>query len=143
MAAFVIQEFRRTLDTGEPFYSHDYIHQRADVKGVESYEWELHRITLPDAEYGVVCYYFDSTELREVQQALRRSQAWLRGQKEAFHASMTGKPLETALDMLVRSAVEHAGGDARASFFLVNPEGTAIRHVAGMSAEYGRVVGDL
>src|SRR5262249_12959586 len=94
-------------------------------------------------EYGVVCYYFDSTKLREAEQALRRSQAWLRGQKEAFQASMTGKPLETSLAILVRSAVEHVGGDARASFFLVNPEGTAIRRVAGMSEEYGRVVGDF
>jgi signal transduction histidine kinase len=69
IATEVIEHFRRTLDTGDPYYSKDYIHPRADIDGVEAYEWELHRMTLPDGELGVVCYYYDSTKLREAEQA--------------------------------------------------------------------------
>ena len=32
---------------------------------------ELHRITLPDGQFGVICYYYDSTKLREADAALR------------------------------------------------------------------------
>lgn len=67
----VMTRFRHTLETGERFYSRDFVHRRRDVQSVEAYEWELHRITLPDGQYGVICYYFDSTELREAEQALR------------------------------------------------------------------------
>jgi PAS domain S-box-containing protein len=70
VAAHAIREFRQTLETGEPFYSTDYRHPRADIPGVESYEWEIHRIVLHDGKPAVVCYYFDSTTLRETEQAL-------------------------------------------------------------------------
>lgn len=143
MATSVIQAFRNTLDTGEPYYSHDYIHPRADIDGVEAYEWELHRIAMPDGRNAVVCYYYDCTQLRETEQALRRNEAWLRGQKEAFQASVDGAPLEQSLGILVRSAIQRAGGDVRAAFFLVNAEGTAITHVTGMALEYGLALGDF
>jgi PAS domain S-box-containing protein len=80
---------------------------------------------------------------RRADQELRRSQAWLKGQKEAFQASMNGASLSGSLEILVRSAVEHAGNDSRASFFLLRADRSAIRHVAGMTPEYGRVVGDF
>jgi PAS domain S-box-containing protein len=77
VASEVIEVFRRTLETGEPYYSRDFRRQRHDVDTVESYEWELHRLKLPDGRYAVICYYFDSTRLREVEQALRRSERQL------------------------------------------------------------------
>ena len=67
----VMSRFRHTLETGERFYSRDFVQRRLDVQVVQAYEWELHRLTLPDGRYGVICYYFDSTELRESEQALR------------------------------------------------------------------------
>jgi PAS domain S-box-containing protein len=73
VATEVIAAFRRTLETGEAYRSRDFTSQRADLDNVESYEWELHRITLPDGEHGVVCYYFDSTRLRLAEQALREA----------------------------------------------------------------------
>jgi PAS domain S-box-containing protein len=75
VAVEIIGHFRHTLDTGEPYYSPQFINPRHDVEIVESYEWELHRITLPDGQYGVICYYFDSTKLREAEEALRESEA--------------------------------------------------------------------
>jgi PAS domain S-box-containing protein len=74
VAAEIIAVFRHTLATGEPYYSPPFIKPRHDVETVEAYEWELHRLTLPDGQYGVVCYYFDSTNLREAEVALRRSE---------------------------------------------------------------------
>jgi PAS domain-containing protein len=55
-AQWVVEEFRRTLRTGEPYFSKHYIERRADIGETEAYEWELHRITLPDGQFGVVCY---------------------------------------------------------------------------------------
>ena len=84
VAAEIIAVFRHTLDTGEPYYSPRFTNRRLDVAAVESYEWELHRMTLPDGQYGVVCYYFDSTRLREAEAALRESEARLKV-AEAVH----------------------------------------------------------
>ena len=78
VAAEIIAAFRHTLETGEPYYSPRFINPRHDVGTVESYEWELHRMTLPDGQYGVICYYFDSTKLREAEAALRESEERLR-----------------------------------------------------------------
>jgi PAS domain S-box-containing protein len=73
VAADIIREFRRTLDTGEPYSSKDFVNPRADTDRVEGYEWELHRVTLPDGRPGVACYFFDATELRAAEAALRES----------------------------------------------------------------------
>ncbi|MBX3301823.1 MAG: response regulator [Nitrospira sp.] len=74
----IVRAFRHTLDTGESYHSHDFMSPRADVQDTESYEWELHRMTLSDGRYGVICYSFDSTKLRETEQVLRVSELQLR-----------------------------------------------------------------
>ncbi len=74
VAAEIIGHFRHTLETGEPYYSPIFINPRHDVEIVEAYEWELHRMNLPDGQYGVICYYFDSTKLREAEKALKESE---------------------------------------------------------------------
>jgi PAS domain S-box-containing protein len=74
IAEEVVEVFRQTLITGEPYYSPPFINQRIDTGAVESYEWELHRIMLPDGQYGVICYFYDSTRLRKAETALRESE---------------------------------------------------------------------
>jgi PAS domain S-box-containing protein len=74
----IVARFRHTLDTGEPFRSETFVHQRRDTDRLESYEWELRRITMPDATHGVVCYYFDTTEVRHTELALRSSEEAVR-----------------------------------------------------------------
>ncbi|HUH65365.1 MAG TPA: PAS domain-containing protein [Syntrophales bacterium] len=74
VAAEIIGHFRHTLETGEPYYSPPFINPRADAAIVESYEWELHRMMLPDGQYGIICYYFDSTKLRQAEEAVRESE---------------------------------------------------------------------
>ena len=73
VAAEIIGHFRHTLDTGEPYYSPRFVNPRQDVDIVEAYEWELHRMSLPDGQFGVICYYYDSTALREAEMALREA----------------------------------------------------------------------
>jgi PAS domain S-box-containing protein len=89
VAAEIIAVFRHTLETGEPYYSPRFTNPRHDVETVESYEWELHRMTLPDGQYGVICYYFDSTKLRDAEEALRRSEERFRRYFELGLIGMT------------------------------------------------------
>ena len=72
-ASEMVSVFRETLETGETYRSRNFISPRADTNNVESYEWELHRITLPDGKLGVVSYYFDTTRLRKAEQGLREA----------------------------------------------------------------------
>jgi len=69
----IIGRFRHTLESGEPYHSKDFVEPRADIDEVEGYEWELHCIRLPEGRRGVICYYFDATELRQTQRALAES----------------------------------------------------------------------
>jgi PAS domain S-box-containing protein len=73
VAADIIQKFRHTLQTGKPYFSKDFVNPRADIDQTEGYEWELHRITLPDGRHGVVCYYYNSTRLRQAERALQEA----------------------------------------------------------------------
>ena len=105
VAVEIIGHFRHTLETGEPYYSPRFTHPRHDAEIVESYEWELHRLTLPDGQHGVICYYFDSTKLREAEAALREERDRL-----------------TALISSISDEVWFA--DAVGQFTLVNPSGS-------------------
>jgi signal transduction histidine kinase len=73
LAAVIIDRFRHTLETGEPYVAPALVSQRADLPVVESYEWQLQRITMPDGRHAVVCYYYDTTRLSEAERALRES----------------------------------------------------------------------
>ena len=144
VASEIIAVFRRTLDTGEPYRSENFVNPRADIHEIEGYEWELHRIELPDGRYGVVCYFFDSTKLRDTKRALVESQSALAGQKEAFQAALDGQPLAACLDVLVRTAVRRFGGEARAGFYMRNDvAGDGLHHVVGMSDAYAEDVDGL
>ncbi|MDZ8183382.1 MAG: PAS domain S-box protein [Nostoc sp. ChiSLP02] len=55
----VVQRFRHTLETGEPYFVPEQIKQRRDRNAIEYYEWQINRIPLPEGRYGVVCYFRD------------------------------------------------------------------------------------
>jgi len=50
------RSFHRTLESGESYIAREHAEQHSSG-GVEYYEWQIHRIPLPDNEYGVVCYF--------------------------------------------------------------------------------------
>lgn len=71
LATEIIKIFLHVLETGEPYKSSGLVGERADMDEVETYDWQLERITMPDGRLAVVCYYYDTTRLREVEQQLR------------------------------------------------------------------------
>ncbi len=73
-ASEAIRIFRHTLETGEPYVSPGLTEKRNDIGAIESYEWQTNRVTLADGQYGVVCYYFDTTRLQQAHQAVRESE---------------------------------------------------------------------
>jgi PAS domain S-box-containing protein len=77
VASDIIASFRHTLETGESYFSPPFVNPRRDEEIVESYEWELHRMTLSDGRYGVICYYFDSTQLWEARKTLQETTQYL------------------------------------------------------------------
>jgi len=49
--------FRNTLETGDPYVAPEHIKRRHTTGNPEYYEWQIHRLPLPDGRYGVVCYF--------------------------------------------------------------------------------------
>jgi PAS domain S-box-containing protein len=70
----IIKIFRHTLATGERFVSPRFSEFRQDLGENRAYEWEIQRVTLPDGQQGVVCYFNDITERIRSQQALLESE---------------------------------------------------------------------
>ena len=60
--ADAIGHFRKTLATGISYQAPSFTERRADTAKVESYDWKIERVTLPDGRLGVVCHFYDLTE---------------------------------------------------------------------------------
>jgi PAS domain S-box-containing protein len=116
VAEDVIAVFRHTLETGEPYYSPRFTNQRLDIEAEESYEWELHRMTLPDGQFGVICYYFNSTRLRQSEQreqVLRQTAEQANRAKDEFLA-MVSHELRNPLSAILGWAAILKQGDTPA-----------------------------
>jgi PAS domain S-box-containing protein len=64
-ASEIIGLFRHTLETGKPYVTAERSERRADRDRVEYYEWQIHRIRMPDGSHGVVCYFRDISKTVE------------------------------------------------------------------------------
>src|SRR5258707_672670 len=51
-ASDAIGGFRHTLDTGEPFHAPGSVQRRKDTDVVESYDWKIERLTMPDGRFS-------------------------------------------------------------------------------------------
>ena len=72
-ASEALARFRHTLATGEPYSAPNTVQQRNDKPDVESYDWKIERMTLPNGQFGVVCYFYDVTERNQAAEVLRQS----------------------------------------------------------------------
>lgn len=70
-ASDAIRKFRHTLETGEPYRSPAMIERRRDIDEVESYDWMIERIVMPDGSFGVVCNFYDLSERQRHEEQIR------------------------------------------------------------------------
>lgn len=106
-AGEVLDRFREVLRTGVSFVSPPVTHQRADTGETETYDWQLHRVSLPSGGgHGVVCYFYDLSEQRRLQDALRAADR----RKDEFLAVLAHElrnplaPIRTSLELMRRTA---------------------------------------
>jgi signal transduction histidine kinase len=100
----IVSLFLRTLETGDPYHTPEFIQERSDLGITEAYEWQISRIPLPDGSPGVVCYF---REISAHLKARRRLEAADR-QKDQFLAMLAHElrnpiaPIRSAGDVLSR-----------------------------------------
>ena len=70
----ILARFRLTLATGECYKSPEFAAERFDHKVREYYDWQIHRIAMPDGRYGLVCYFLDISARVLAEQSLRESE---------------------------------------------------------------------
>jgi PAS domain S-box-containing protein len=113
----VVRLFRHTLATGEPYFTREQAVTRRGSGVQEYYEWRLERITLPDGERGLVCYFRDisaqvaaRTAVEESREALKQADR----RKDEFLATLAHElrtplaPIHNALEILRLSGREGA-----------------------------------
>ncbi len=91
-ASEAIGRFRHTLATGEPYHAPSSVERRRDSGMVESYDWKIERVMLPDGRFGVVCHFYDLSERQRYEAALRASEERERGKAEEMEALMAAVP---------------------------------------------------
>jgi PAS domain S-box-containing protein len=74
----LIEIFRRTLKTGEPYNAPTITERREDINRIETYDWKVERLTLPDGRLGVVCHFYDLSEREKYEAVLRQSEETLK-----------------------------------------------------------------
>jgi len=96
-AVEVIKHFRHTLEIGEPFVVPEWIGERLDDNGEQLfYEWQIHRLLLPDGRYGVVCYFRDISAHVQTREILRESEEQLRRLASSLDARVRDRTEEVA-----------------------------------------------
>jgi PAS domain S-box-containing protein len=88
-ASEAIGHFRRTLDTGEPYHAPSTVERRSDIDAVESYDWKIERVVLPDGRFGVVCHFYDLSERQQYEAALQ-------AKTQQLESLLTNAPLGVA-----------------------------------------------
>ena len=81
----------------------------------------------------------DITARKQAEDVLRRNEAWLSAQTEAFQEAMNGAPLAASLGILIRAAIEQAGDQRRCAFYIADDKG-GLHHVVGMPHSYASAV---
>jgi signal transduction histidine kinase/DNA-binding response OmpR family regulator len=83
----IVSSFRSTLETGQPYHVREFAAERRDIDTVDYYDWQIHRVPLPDGTSGVVCYFTNITEHVRARQALAESEGRTRQLLESERAA--------------------------------------------------------
>jgi PAS domain S-box-containing protein len=110
-ASEAIARFRHTLDTGMPYIARETTEQRQDTATVESYDWRIERITLPDGQFGVVCYFYDLSEIKQAEAEVRKRGEEAEEGRRILQAIMEHVPegitIADAPDVTIRMVSRH------------------------------------
>jgi PAS domain S-box-containing protein len=95
-ATEAINHFLHTLATGESYYSSPMVEPRADIEEIQSYDWQIHRITFLDSGFGVVCYFYDLSEIKRAEIIVRQN-----ADRNAFRVTLTDalRPIADPLEI--------------------------------------------
>jgi|CXWL01.1.fsa_nt_gi two-component system CheB/CheR fusion protein len=98
VASDVLERFKHTLLTGESYSVPEFNEERYDRKVREYYDWQIHRIGLPDGRFGVVCYFVDISARVLAEQSLRQGENRLRFIMESIPQKILTATPEGAVD---------------------------------------------
>ena len=98
VAKSVVDRFKHTLVTGEPYAVPEFSEERYDRNVREYYDWQIHRIGLPDGRFGVVCYFVDISARVLAEQSLRQGENRLRFVMESIPQKILTATPEGAVD---------------------------------------------
>lgn len=86
--------------------------------------FDLYAFRIGDPEERKVAVLFiDITRRKQDEAALRESEGWLNGQKEAFQAAMSGQPLPVSLEVLSRMVSAQTACEASTVFYMMAAAG--------------------
>ncbi|MAT14583.1 MAG: hypothetical protein CMJ46_04855 [Planctomyces sp.] len=114
------QIFRDTLRTGIPHTANDSYLTRRDSDQTESFDWQIHRITLPDGEFGVVCYFYHTTKLKQAEMAARESESRLKLATELIKVGVSVCEYDQRMVIVDNIAAGHFGLNAEDAISLDN-----------------------
>jgi PAS domain S-box-containing protein len=108
-AGEALARFRHTLDTGEPYQAPSTVEQRRDIDELETYDWKIEGIRLPDGRWGVVCHFYDLSERQKFEEALRESALFYRQTLESIPGmAFTNQP-DGSCDYVSQQWVDFTG----------------------------------
>jgi len=95
-ASEAIGRFRHTLASGETYRAPSTLERRRDIDQLQSYDWKIERLLLPDGRPGVVCHFYDLSEQRRLEGELRESEERFRLASDAaatlvYDVDLTGR----------------------------------------------------
>jgi signal transduction histidine kinase len=105
----IVRIFRHTLATGEPYAAREDASFSSAAPDAEYFDWRVERITLPDGEAGLVCYFHDISAQVEARRAVEQSREALKDadrRKDEFLATLAHElrtplaPIHNALQIL-------------------------------------------
>jgi len=86
--------FRHTPASGERYVSPPFSERRFDLGENQAFDWETQRVTLPDGQYGVVCYFHETTARQRAEMALRDSEERMQLAANAAHFGTYDRDLQ-------------------------------------------------
>ena len=90
----IARQFRHTLESGEPHFVAEHAEQRLDRGVTEIYEWQINRISLPEGNFGVVCYFREISSQVRARDGLRENENRLRKLSETLDAEVRERTRE-------------------------------------------------